>query len=455
MNAEPGRDTATTATAAPQDGAPHRSRLRRLAASTNLQVLVAAVAAAVFGVLAPGAASTVQPLTDIFVSLIELVIAPIVFLVVVTGIVTAGAMRTVGRVAVKALVYFEIVTTVAMLLGLLAVNLLHPGSGIAPPTGASGHVSAYTDGASTSDSLSSFLTDVIPSNAVNAFATGNIIQVLIFAIIFALALLALPDRYSAPVVRGCEALTRVFFGMIRIIIRLAPIGTFGAVAYTVGEYGPETLTALMKLVLVSALTLVVFVAVVLGIVARLARISLWRLIRQLRRELYVVLGTSSSESVLPQLMQRLEGFGCSRAVVGLVVPTGYSFNLDGVAVVVPICVVFIGQVYGIPLSFTQQLGLFLVILVVSKGTAGVTGSAFVTLASVVAATHLVPVAGLALVLSVDRFLSLARAVVNVIGNAVATVVVARGEPGGLDMSVAMPMIGTGRYRAAAQTPATP
>lgn len=414
------------------DTTTRRSPWGRAAASTNLQVLVAAIGAAVFGVLAPGSAAELKPLAELFISLIQLVIAPIVFLVVVTGIVMAGGMRTVGRIALKALVYFEVVTTVATVLGLLAVNILRPGSGIAPPAGASGDLSSYVKDADTDKSFADFLSDIIPNNAVNAFATGNIIQVLIFAMLFSVALVALPDEVSEPIIRGCARLTDVFFRMIRMIMRLAPIGTFGAVAYTVGKYGPETLTALMKLVLVSVLTLVVFVVVVLGLVTRLVGISLYRLIRELRKELYVVLGTSSSETVLPQLMERLEGLGCKRAVVGLVVPTGYSFNLDGVAVVVPICVVFIGQVYGVPLGFADQLLLFLVFLALSKGTAGVTGSAFITLANVVAATDLVPIAGLALVLSVDRLLSLSRAVVNVIGNAVASVVIAKWEPGGVD-----------------------
>jgi aerobic C4-dicarboxylate transport protein len=426
-----------------------RSRCRRLVTSTNLQVLLAAVLAAVFGLLAPHAAAAMKPLADLFVSLITLVIAPIVFLVVVTGIATAGGMRTAGRIAIKALIYFEVVTTIGMLIGLLAVNVLRPGDGITPPTGGSDKVSAYTGGTDVSNSLSSFISEIVPKNAVDAFATGNIIQVLIFAILFAIAVVKLPATVAEPIMHGCQSLTTIFFRMIRIIMRLAPLGTFGAVAYTVGKYGPETLTALAKLVLVSVLALLVFVVVVLGIVTRLAGISLVRLVHQLRHELYVVLGTSSSESVLPQLMARLEGFGCARRVVGLVVPTGYSFNLDGVAVVVPICVVFIAQVYGIPLSLGAQLGLFLVILLVSKGTAGVTGSAFITLAGVVAATNLVPVAGLALVLSVDRFLSLSRAFVNVLGNAVAAVVVAKWEPGGLDVELARQNIGRSRARVTA------
>jgi Na+/H+-dicarboxylate symporter len=414
-----------------------RSRWARLARNTSLQVLVAAIAAAVFGLLWPDTAANLKIIADLFISLVQLVIAPIVFLVVVTGIVAAGGMKAVGRIALKAIIYFEVVTTIGMLIGLAAVNLFKPGAGVAPPAKASGDLKSYVkDG---SESFTDILKDIVPSNAVGSFATGHVLQVLIFAILFAVALILLPNDISDPIVRGCGRLAEVFFRIIRMIMYVAPIGTFGAVAYTVGKYGPETLTALMKLVGVSMLALAVFIVFVLGGVLRLVGVSLFKLIRALRRELSVVLGTSSSESVLPQLMDRLEGLGCKRTVVGLVVPTGYSFNLDGVAVVVPICVVFIGQVYGVPLSFGDQLVLFLVFLILSKGTAGVSGSAFVTLANTVAATALVPIAGLALVLSVDRFLSLVRAVTNVLGNAVATVVVARWEPDGIDDEALRPI----------------
>ncbi|MFD6159983.1 cation:dicarboxylate symporter family transporter [Nocardia sp. NPDC060255] len=422
---------------------PH-PRWRRLATNTSFQVLVAAIVAAIFGIVAPDAAAAMQPIAKAFIALIQMLIAPIVFLVMVTGIVATGGMKAVGRIAARALIYFEIVTTVGMLLGLLAVNLFRPGSGVAPPAHASGDLSTYVTGGADHNSFGEFLSKMVPDNAVNAFATGSIIQVLIFAVLFAVALLRMPDRISQPIVDGCAKLSDVFFRMIGMIMLLAPIGTFGAVAATVGKYGPETLTALMKLVAVSAVALLAFVVVVLGGVSLLAGFSLWRLIKVLRKEFAVVLGTSSSEAVLPQLMQRLEQVGCRRSVIGLVVPTGFSFNLDGVAVVVPICVVFIGQVYGIPLSFGDQLGLFLIFLVLSKGTAGVSGSAFITLANTVAATSLVPVAGLALVLSVDRFLSLMRALTNVLGNAVATVVIARWEPDGLDRELAARTIGLTR-----------
>ncbi|MFE9581372.1 cation:dicarboxylate symporter family transporter [Nocardia sp. NPDC006044] len=434
-------DTAIAAT--PESTSPH-PRWRRLATNTSFQVLVAAVLAAIFGVVAPDAAAALQPIAKAFIALIQMLIAPIVFLVMVTGIVATGGMKAVGRIAARALIYFEIVTTVGMLLGLLAVNLLRPGAGVAPPAHASGDLSSYVKGGAEHNSFGEFLSKMVPDNAVNAFATGSIIQVLIFAVLFAVALIKLPDRISQSIVDGCAKLGDVFFRMIGLIMLLAPIGTFGAVAATVGKYGPETLTALMKLVAVSAIALGVFVVVILGGVSLLAGFSLWRLIKVLRKEFAVVLGTSSSEAVLPQLMRRLEQVGCRRSVIGLVVPTGFSFNLDGVAVVVPICVVFIGQVYGIPLGFGDQVGLFLIFLVLSKGTAGVSGSAFITLANTVAATSLVPVAGLALVLSVDRFLSLMRALTNVLGNAVATVVVARWEPDGLDRELAARTIGLSR-----------
>lgn len=420
------------------------SRWRRMVANTSFQVLIAAIAAAVFGLLAPEMAASTTPIATAFIALIQMLIAPIVFLVTVTGIVATGGMKAVGRIAIRALIYFEVVTTIGMLIGLLAVNVFRPGIGVAPPADASGELSSYVKGEKKDTSFGAFLMDLVPDNAVGAFASGHIIQVLIFAVLFAIALLRMPDTISEPIVAGCTKLTTVLFRMIWMIMLLAPIGTFGAVAATVGRYGPQTLTALMKLVAISALALAVFVVIILGGAARLAGFSLWRLIKVLRRELMVVLGTSSSEAVLPQLMERLEEVGCKRSVVGLVVPTGFSFNLDGVAVVIPICVIFIGQVYGISLDFGDQLTLFLVFLILSKGTAGVSGSAFITLANTVAATALVPIAGLALVLSVDRFLSLIRALTNVLGNAVAAVVIARWEPGGLDREIAARTIGLGR-----------
>ncbi|TCO60661.1 cation:dicarboxylate symporter family transporter [Actinocrispum wychmicini] len=429
--------------------APPLPRWRRLAANTGIQVLAAAVAAAVFGVLLPGTAADLKPLADGFINLIRLVIPPIVFLVVVTGIVSVGALKSVGRIALKAIVYFEIITTIGTLLGLLAINLFRPGSGVAPPAGASGDIGTYVKGAS-EQSVSDFLLGLIPDNVVNSFATGNIIQVLVFAVLFAIALLSLPKQVSDPVQRAFGKLTEVFFRIVGLVSRLAPIGVFGAVAYTVGKFGPETLTALMKYVGLAFVTLLIFVSLVLGTVTRVCGVSLTRLIRALRKELYIVLGTSSSEAVMPQVMGRLEEFGCKRDVVGLVVPAGYSFNLDGVAVIVPMSAVFIAQVYGVELDFGQQVTLFLVFLVLSKGTAGVTGSAFVTLANLVAAVHFIPVAGLALVLSIERFLSLIRAVTNVLGNAVAVIAVSRTEPGGVDPEKLAETIG--RQRTAVKQP---
>ncbi|GAB4582913.1 cation:dicarboxylate symporter family transporter [Nocardia sp. IFM 10818] len=422
------------------DAAAPRPRWRRALANTSFQVLVAAIAAGILGLAAPDFAAGLKPIATGFIALIQMLIAPIVFLVTVTGIVSAGGMKTVGRIAARTIIYFEIVTTAGMLLGLLAVNVFQPGVGVAPPADASSEIDSYVPG-KTHDSFGDFVLGMVPDNAVGAFAEGHIIQVLIFGVLFAMALLRMPAGVQEPIVGACTRLSQVLFRMINMIMLLAPIGTFGAVAFTVGKYGPETLTALMKLVAVSGLALAVFVFIGLAVICRLAGFSLLRLIRSLRRELMVVLGTSSSEAVLPQLMARMEEAGCRRSVVGLVVPTGFSFNLDGVAVVIPICVVFIGQVYGVPMTFGDQLMLFLVFLVLSKGTAGISGSAFVTLANTVAATALVPVAGLALVLSVDRFLSLMRALTNVLGNAVAAVVIARWEPDGLDSERAAAALG--------------
>ncbi|QCX80923.1 C4-dicarboxylate transport protein [Streptomyces sp. YIM 121038] len=417
--------------AAAADTPQQRPRWRRAVGNTGLQVLAAAVAAAVFGVLAPDAGAELKPLADAFIALVRLTIPPIVFLVVVTGIVSVGGMKAAGRIALKAVVYFEVVTTIGTLLGMAAINLVRPGEGVAPPAGASDDLDTYVEGAK-DESVGEFLLGLVPHNVVGAFAAGDVIQVLVFAVLFAVALLQLPRRTREPVLRGCGVLADVFFRIIALVIRLAPAGVFGAVAYTVGAYGPQALTALMKYVGLALATLLVFLTLVLGTVTRLTGVSLPRLIRGLRPELVVVLGTSSSEAVMPHLMARLEQFGCKRDIVGLVVPTGYSFNLDGVAVTVPMSAVFIAQVYGVDLDLGDQLTLFLVFLLLSKGTAGVTGSAFVTLANLIAAVHVIPVAGLALILSVERFLSLMRAVTNVLGNAVAAVAVARWEPGGLD-----------------------
>ncbi|MFC0108013.1 cation:dicarboxylate symporter family transporter [Kibdelosporangium aridum] len=425
---------------------PARPRWQRLATNTGIQVLAAAVATAIFGLLVPGTAATLKPLADVFIALIRLVIPPIVFLVVVTGIVSVGGMKAVGRIALKAIIYFEIVTTIGTLLGLAAINLFRPGDGVAPPADASGDLGSYVEGAKEKP-IGEFLLDLVPHNVVQAFATGHIIQVLVFAILFAIALLTVPKHVSEPVNRACGKLSEVFFRIVGMVIRLAPIGVFGAVSYTVGKYGPETLTALMKYVGLAMATLIVFLSLVLGTVTRLCGVSLVRLIRALRKELYIVLGTSSSEAVMPHLMARLETFGCKRDVVGLVVPTGYSFNLDGVAVVVPMSAVFIAQVYGVELGFTEQLTLFLVFLFLSKGTAGITGSAFVTLANLIAAVQFIPVAGLALILSVERFLSLMRAMTNVLGNAVAAIAVARWEPGAIDKDQLARTIGRQRRTA--------
>ncbi|MFD9910055.1 cation:dicarboxylate symporter family transporter [Streptomyces sp. NPDC059063] len=444
MSSQTENGTTTTAES-PQE----RPRWLRAAGNTGLQVLASAVAAAVFGILAPGTAADLKPLADAFISLVRLTIPPIVFLVVVTGIVSVGGMKAAGRIALKSVVYFEIVTTVGTLLGMVSINLFRPGAGVAPPAGASGDLDSYVEGAK-EKSVGEFLLGLVPHNVVDSFATGDIIQVLVFAILFAVALLHLPKSRTDPVLHGCGILADVFFRIIGMVIRLAPVGVFGAVSYTVGEYGPEALTALMKYVGLAFATLLVFLTLVLGTVTRVIGVSLPRLVRGLRPELVVVLGTSSSEAVMPHLMARLEQFGCKRDIVGLVVPTGYSFNLDGVAVVVPMSAVFIAQVYGVELSLADQVTLFLVFLFLSKGTAGVTGSAFVTLANLIAAVSFIPVAGLALILSVERFLSLMRALTNVLGNAVATLAVARWEPGGIDEDRLARTVG--RRRAPRRTP---
>ncbi|MEU9744924.1 cation:dicarboxylate symporter family transporter [Streptomyces niveus] len=451
-DAEHGTEPKTdTATEPPADEPPRkRSRWRAAASNTGLQVLASAILAAIFGVLVPDTAAQLKPLGDAFIGLVKLTIPPIVFLVVVTGIVSVGGMKTAGRIALKAFIYFEIITTIGTLLGLAAINIFRPGDGVAPPAGAADNIDSYVEGAK-EKSISEFLIGLIPHNVVESFAKGDIIQILVFAVLFAIALIQLPKRRSDPVLRAFSTLSDVFFRIIGMVIRLAPIGVFGAVAYTVGAFGPEALTALMKYVGLALATLIVFLTLVLGTVTRIIGVSPIRLLRGLRRELVIVLGTSSSEAVMPHLIARLQEFGCKRDVVGLVVPTGYSFNLDGVAVVVPMSAVFIAQVYGVPLGFADQLTLFLVFLFVSKGTAGVTGSAFITLANLIAAVGFIPVAGLALILSIERFLSLMRAMTNVLGNAVAGIAIARWEPGGIDEEKFAATIGRRRTGSRART----
>jgi aerobic C4-dicarboxylate transport protein len=355
-----------------------------------------------------------------------MIIAPVIFTTVVAGIATMGDIKELGRIGVKTLLYFEIITTpLALLIALIVVNLLEPGIGINadPATLDSKAVAAY---ASSAQALSTveFILNIIPTTLVDAFARGEILQVLLVSVLFGLSLLFLGET-GRPLVAFIEQCSHALFGMVGIIMRAAPIGAFGAMAFTIGTYGIGTLLSLGKLMGSFYLACLVFVFVGMGVIARVAGFSLWKFLKYIKEEILIVLGTSSSESVLPRIMAKLEHLGCARRVVALVVPTGYSMNLDGTSIYMAMAAIFIAQATNTPMSLGQQLGLMALLLLTSKGAAGVTGSGFVTLAATLAAFPTLPVAGLTLLIGIDRFMSEARAITNLIGNGLAAVVVAR------------------------------
>lgn len=392
-----------------------------------LYVLAAVVLGVLLGWWQPELAASLKPLGDGFIKLVKMLIGPIIFATVATGIARCGEVREVGRIGVKALLYFELVSTLALAIGLIVVNGVQPGAGLHadPASLDAAAVNSYTNGAKALGTVE-FLLNIIPSSAVDAFAKGEILQILLFAVLFGLALSGMRER-GETVVQWLEQANEALFGVIAMIMRLAPIGAFGAMAFTIGKYGLGAVLSLGKLMAAVYLTCLLFVALVLGGIARLHGFSLWRLLRHIQEEILIVLGTSSSESALPRLMAKLESFGCRREVVGLVVPTGYSFNLDGTSIYLTMAALFIAQATDTPLNLLQQLALLAVLMLTSKGAAAVTGGGFIVLAATLASTGTVPVAGLALLLGVDRFMSEARAITNLIGNAVATVVVARWE----------------------------
>ena len=396
-----------------------------------VQVLIAIALAVLLGWWAPDLAVKMKPLGDAFIKAIKLMIAPIIFCTVVQGIAGMSDLRRIGRVGIKALVYFEIVTTAALAIGLVVSNLWRPGDGmnIDPATLDAKAVAAYTSQAA-QQSVVDFLLHVIPAQFGEAFASGEIIPILFIAILFGFSLFGLGEKGRA-VHSFIDQLTQVLFRMVGIIMRAAPIGAFGAMAFTIGRYGVGTLLSLGQFIAGFYLTCVLFVLLVLGLIARWAGFSILRFIAYLREELLIVLGTSSSESALPRLMAKLEQLGCDKSVVGLVVPTGYSFNLDGTCIYLTLATLFLAQATNTPLTLLDQLGILAVLLLTSKGAAAVTGGGFITLAATLGSIGHVPVASIALILGIDRFMSEARALTNLIGNGVATVVVAKWE-GALD-----------------------
>ncbi len=399
----------------------HRAR-RPLWRQQWALVLAGAVLGAAVGLVMPGVGADLKLFGDVFIALIRMTIAPLIFLVVVTGIAQVGDVRAVGRIGLRALVYFEGVTTLCLGISLVVARLVHPGAGVAHATAAQAQATAQYSHAQVS-SLSSYLVHMVPDSFVGAFVQGDVLQVLVLAVLCGVALLMLGTA-GAPLRAGLDHVARLVFSVVHIVVLLAPVGAFGAMAFTVGRFGFSTLLALLALVGTAWLMMAFFVLVVLSAIMRLIGVRLWDLIALLRTELLVVIGTSSSETAIPGMMEKLSAAGVGRTVTGLVIPSGYSFNLDGVALTLPLSVFFIAQVYGVPMTLGQQLGAVAVMLFTSKGAAGVTGGAFAALAATVVAAGL-PAEGLALLLGVDRFMSLGRAVVNTIGNAVAAIVVAR------------------------------
>ena len=391
------------------------------------QVLAAIILGALIGHFWPSIGESLKPLGDAFIKLVKMVIAPVIFLTVATGIAGMRDLEKVGRVAGKAFIYFFFFSTLALILGMIVANVVQPGAGmnIDPASLDAGKVSTYAAKAH-DQSIVGFLMHIIPDTVVSAFAEGEILQVLFFSILFGVSL-AMVGEPARPVVDFLENVAQAFFKLVHIVMKAAPIGAFGAFAFTIGKFGIGSIANLAGLVATFYLTSIAFVVLVLGLVAWLNGFSIFRLIRYLRAELLLVLGTSSSEAALPSLIEKLEKAGCAKSVVGLVVPTGYSFNLDGTNIYMTLAALFIAQACGVHLSLGDHLLLLGVAMLSSKGAAGVTGAGFITLAATLSVVPSVPVAGMALILGIDRFMSECRALTNFIGNAVATIVVSRWE----------------------------
>jgi aerobic C4-dicarboxylate transport protein len=400
--------------------------------SLYAQVLFAVVVGVLLGHFYPQVGTDMKPLGDGFIKLIKMIIAPIIFCTVVIGIAGMEDMKKVGKTGGLALLYFEMVSTLALIIGLVIVNFVQPGVGmnVDVSTLDTKGIAAYTAPGKMQSTVD-FLLNVIPSSVVDAFAKGEILQVLLFSVLFGFALHKFGGR-GTMVFDFIEKLSHVLFDIVGIIMKVAPIGAFGAMAFTIGKYGVASLFSLGKLMGTFYLTCLIFVFVVLGIISKLHGFSIWKFVKYIKEELLIVLGTSSSESVLPRMMEKLENLGARKSVVGLVIPTGYSFNLDGTSIYLTMAAVFIAQATDTPMSLTQQLTLLAVLLLTSKGAAGITGSGFIVLAATLSAVGGVPVAGLALILGIDRFMSEARALTNLVGNGVATLVVAKWT-GDLDM----------------------
>lgn len=399
----------------------------KLFKSLYFQVLLAIAAGIVIGHLSPSFSTQLKPFGDGFIKLIKMMIAPIIFCTIVTGIASMQDTKKIGRVGIKALVYFEVVTTIALIIGLVVINLLQPGSGMNVDVNTlNAKEAAVYISQGKSQTPADFLLNIIPENIVNAIANNNLLQVLFFSVLIGFALSKIKEK-ALPLLNVIQSLEDALFGIIKMIMKLAPIGAFGAMAFTIGKYGVGSLSSLGGLMLSFYITCLIFILIVLGGILKFTGFNIFKLLRHIKEELLIVLGTSSSEAALPSLIGKLERAGCSEPVTGLVIPTGYSFNLDGTSIYLTMAAVFLAQATNTPLDITHQITLLLVLLLTSKGAAGVTGSGFITLAATLPAVGHIPVAAIALILGIDRFMSEGRAITNIIGNAVATVVIAKWE----------------------------
>ena len=400
--------------------------MKKLLTNLTFQVVLAIILGVIVGLYFKDFGPTAQLISNKFIDLIKMLIAPIIFFTIVLGISGMGDMRKVGRVGGKAILYFEVVTTFALIMGVAIANILKPGSGLPLPHGVDTTKLQTYQKAAAEMKWSDFFAHIIPSNVFDAFARGDILQILFFAILFGYGLSLLKET-GKPVVDLFDKLNKVFFNIMGFVMRLAPIGAFAGMAFTVATYGIDTLGPLLKLLGAVFLTMLLFIFVVLYIVSLLYKFSLWQYLKFIRQEILIVVGTSSSETVLPSMMEKMEKFGCAKSVVGLVIPAGYSFNLDGTTIYLSMAVIFLAQVFNIPLSLGQQLVIIGILMLTSKGAAAVTGGGFIVLTSTLTAIKLIPIEGMAILFGVDRFMSTARALTNMIGNGVATIVIAKSE----------------------------
>lgn len=400
--------------------------MKKLLFNLNFQVITAILLGVIVGFCFKSFGPTAQIISKMFINLITMLIAPIIFLTIVLGIAGMSDMKKVGRVGGKALLYFEIVSTFALIIGIVVANLVKPGDGFINTTTVDAAKLATYQKAAAEMHWVDFVTHIIPSNVFDAFAKGDILQILLFAILFGLGLSKMGES-GQTVINLFEKISKVFFNIMHVVMRLAPIGAFAGMAYTISTYGVKTLQPLGLLMASVYITMFLFIFVVLNIICSIYKFSLWQYLKFIKDEILLVLGTSSSETALPGMMEKMERFGCSKSVVGLVIPTGYSFNLDGTTIYLSMAVIFLAQVFKVPLTLEQQVMMIGILMITSKGAAAVTGGGFIILTSTLAALKIIPVEGVAILFGVDRFMSEARAITNMIGNGIATIVISKSE----------------------------